>query len=336
MVVDLGKKTISGRTPPKKGVKMANYSTIERKDLETLLCAYDVGEILDFHELKGGLANSSFKINSAHGSYILTICDEKNVNEVQSMVNLLNLLNEKKFPTTRIVKTRNRDNTVAYKGKPVLLKKYIDGLVEANLTTGMLLQIGQAVFTLHEIPVPKNLRQKFAYGLESFEDVIDSGMDHPFPQWLKEKKADLQYHIIQTLPRGLVHGDIFCDNMLYVNDRLEAIIDFEEACHYYKIFDLGMCALGCCVENGHVLPDKVRALIQGYERGRKLETEERKQLRLFIEYAAVATAYWRFRQYNIVYPGKEMANHYLEIKQIADHIHVFPEDEFTTQVFDNL
>lgn len=204
---------------------------------------------------------------------------------------------------------------------------------EFRLSTGMLLQLGQAVFNLHEIPVPESLRGHFSYGLESFEDVIDAALDHPFRQWLTEKKAYLSYHIIERLPRGLVHGDIFCDNMLYVGDRLEAIIDFEEACHYYKVFDLGMCALGCCVENGHVSPDKVGALVKGYERGRKLETEEREQLRLFIEYAAAATAFWRFRQYNILFPRKEMANHYLEIKRIADHIHAVPEDEFKTTVF---
>ncbi|MBW2592723.1 MAG: homoserine kinase, partial [Deltaproteobacteria bacterium] len=52
---------------------MANYSTIEKKELETLLCSYDVGRIIEYHGLKGGLANSSFKINSDQGSYILTI-----------------------------------------------------------------------------------------------------------------------------------------------------------------------------------------------------------------------------------------------------------------------
>ena len=312
---------------------MADYSTIERKELETLLCSYDVGRILDYHGLKGGLANSSFKINSDQGSYILTICDEKNFDEVRSLVKLLNLLKEKKFPTTKVVKTRNGDVVVKYEGKPVVLKKYIDGLVKDDLSTGMFLQLGQAIFNLHEIPVPENLRGHFSYGLEYFKDVIDAALDHPFRQWLKEKKAYLQYHIIEELPRGLVHGDIFCDNMLYVGDRLEAIIDFEEACHYYKVFDLGMCAVGCCVENGHVSPDKVGALVKGYERGRKLETEEREQLRLFIEYAAVSTAFWRFRQYNILHARKEMANHYLEIKRIADHIHAVPEDEFKTTVF---
>lgn len=312
---------------------MADYSTIEIKKLKTLIFSYDIGQIIDYHGLKGGLANSSFKINSDQGTYILTICDEKNFDEVRSMAELLNLLEEKKFPTTRVIKTRGGDVVVNYEGKPVFLKKYIDGLVEDNLSTGMLLQLGQAVFNLHGIPVPKNLRGNFSYGLEYFEDVIDSALDHPFRQWLKEKKAHLQHNIIEDLPRGLVHGDIFYDNMLYIGGKLEAIIDFEEACHYYKIFDLGMCAVGCCVENGQISLGKVASLLKGYERGRKLETEEREHLRLFIEYAAVATAFWRFRQYNIVYPGKKMANHYLDFKRIADHIHAVPEDEFQTMVF---
>jgi len=312
---------------------MADYSTIEIKELETLLFSYDIGRIIDYHGLKGGLANSSFKINSDQGYYILTICDEKNFDEIRSMANLLNLLKEKGFPTTRVIKTRKGDVVARYEGKPVLLKKYINGIVEDDLSTGMLQQLGQAIFNLHEIPAPKNLRGHFSCGFEYFDDVIDAPLDHPFRQWLKDKKAYLQHHIIKDLPRGLVHGDIFYDNMLYGGDRLEAIIDFEEACHYYKIFDLGMCAVGCCVENGHVSPDKVRALVKGYEKGRKLETPERDQLRLFIEYAAVSAAFWRFRQNNILFPGTKMADHYLEIKRIADHIHAVTEDKFKTTVF---
>jgi len=205
---------------------MADYSTIEIKELETLLFSYDIGRIIDYHGLKGGLANSSFKINSDQGSYILTICDEKNFDEIRSMANLLNLLKEKGFPTTRVIKTRKGDVVARYEGKPVLLKKYINGIVEDDLSTGMLQQLGQAIFNLHEIPAPKNLRGHFSCGFEYFDDVIDAPLDHPFRQWLKDKKAYLQHHIIKDLPRGLVHGDIFYDNMLYGGDSFFAILDF--------------------------------------------------------------------------------------------------------------
>jgi len=125
---------------------------------------------------------------------------------------------------------------------------------------------------------------------------------------------------LPQLPTGLVHGDIFFDNILFEGNDLTGIIDFEEACNYYKVFDLGMCIVGTCVENGSVSLDKAKSLLAGYESIRKLEDTERKVLPLFSEYGAIATSFWRFRHHFITNPHSQRDN-YLEMVAVANDIH---------------
>ena len=140
--------------------------------------------------------------------------------------------------------------------------------------------------------------------------------------------------ISPELPRGLIHGDIFYDNVLFTPDKkLAAIIDFEEACHYYKVFDIGMCIVGTCSRKGKLSLAKTKSLVDGYQSKRQLETLEKETLKVFAEYGAVATSFWRFRQHNITKPNEDKANRYLEMKWLADHIHVISKQEFKERLF---
>ena len=73
------------------------------------------------------------------------------------------------------------------------------------------------------------------------------------------------------MPKGLIPGDIFFDNVLFRNENIQAIIDFVEACHYYFVFDLGMSTLGLCRTDGEIDLTKTRALIEGYQQKRPCE-----------------------------------------------------------------
>ena len=83
--------------------------------------------------------------------------------------------------------------------------------------------------------------------------------------WLAEEIDYLEQHITDNLPKGLIHGDLFYDNLLFdplsgMPGGFKAIIDFEEACHYHLIFELGMGMVGACVNDITVDLDKARAL----------------------------------------------------------------------------
>lgn len=299
---------------------MADYTKLSKQDIEALMREFVEDDIVSSKAMPGGAANSSFLVRTDVNTFILSVCNEKNFDQAQNLANLLHYLGRRCFPTTKIISSKCGERVTSYNGIPVILKEYLSGGVCGNPTSQMLFKLGTLIAQLHQISAPDYLPKRFPYGIESFSQVISAFPESEYAKWLKEKQDFIQSGFLPELPTGLIHGDIFLDNVLFNEGNLVAIIDFEEACNYYKVFDLGMCIVGTCVENGSVSLDKAKNLLVGYESIRELGDMERNVLPLFSEYGAVATSFWRFRHNFIINPQSRKDN-YLEMVTVANDIH---------------
>jgi homoserine kinase type II len=117
--------------------------------------------------------------------------------------------------------------------------------------------------------------------------------------------------------------------MIVKGDQLMAIIDFEEACHYYRSFDLGMVIVGACRNREGISFRKAKQFLRGYQNDRTLEPVERESLKAFAVYAAVATSFWRFRQYHLLRPDPRLRDKHVEMQTLADTISGYPDSRFT-------
>ena len=305
---------------------MAGYTFLTFPDIKRLLSFYDLGRLLKTEQMKGGQANSSYKVNTEKGVFILSVCDEKNAEEVDCLTRILSHLNQNNFPTSRPIQALDGKLLIQHEDKPVYIKEYIDGVVVQDLSEQMLFQVGQVVSDLHSIPPLAIIPDRFPYGLESFAEL--NSYEHPYINWLKERVGFLQQEIDPDMDRGVIHGDMYWDNLLFSGDRLVAVLDFEEACHYYSLYDLGVCVIGCCSDNNGLKMEKARAFLRGYQKDRPLTDHQRTQLKVFIEYAGAAGSFWRFRQYNIRYPAHELKDYYKELSCLADQVHAMDSDKF--------
>ena len=307
---------------------MADYTRLTSAAAIKLLSNYNLGKLDRMDPLDGGQANSSFKFTTENGAFVLSVCDEKNRKEIDCLTRVLAYLETKAFPTTRPVRTRTGGYFITHGSKPVYVKEFIPGKVIRRLTPDMVCQVGTAVADLHDLPVLKEMPRHFPYGIEAFSEFLKGDLEHPYVAWLGQKREFLEQALDPAMEKGFIHGDIFWDNLLFSHDRLVAILDFEEACCYYKLYDLGMCAVGCCSRNGSFDLQRVTSLITGYQQRRPLSKREKPQLKVFMEYAAVAASFWRFCQYNIKYPLPEKADTYKELSSLADQIHDLEKTRF--------
>ena len=237
-------------------------------------------------------------------------------------------MEEYQFPTTRLLSQIDGFAITTYKGKPVLVKSYISGQVIQDLDETQLTQVGAAMARLHEFPTLDFLSKVHDYGLETFPRGIGHDIDPAYENWLSQQYDYLKKEIPPNLPSGLIHGDVFYDNVLFDKGQFKAIIDFEEACHYYYVFDLGMGIVGLCTDGIQVNLHKIQTLISGYQQVRQLLLQEKDILQIMAAYAAAATSSWRFWKYNIDTPIPEKAALHREMMQISESIHEIPEDEF--------
>lgn len=311
---------------------MATYTVLRSQNISSLLKSYDLGRLLDFQVMDGGQANSSAIISTDQGKYVLSVCDEKSENEVKLLTSTLEHLNSHGFRTSRLIKTKKAADYIDYRGKPVFIKEYIKGEVETPLSPEMLFQVGRELAKLHRLPIPSNLPEQFSYGIEKFGEV--TSRDDEYPVWLRDKTRQLQRCLNNDLPRGFVHGDLFYDNILFSRGNLTALLDFEEACHYFLLFDLGMCGAGSCSTDEKLSMNSTYSLVAGYQSIRQLEKLEKELLQLHIIYGAVATSFWRFRQYNIIHPNIGKSDGYAEMMNLANHVASIPETDFYKKIFE--
>jgi homoserine kinase type II len=307
---------------------MATYTSLTDTDVARILAHYDLGRLASIQPLKGGQANSSFRLETSRQTAVLSICDEKTVSDVLTLARVLDLLEANDFPTTRVVKTTDGRPVVAWNGKPVLVKTYIHGKVPTRIDSGRIFQVGRRLAHLHGIPAPPGIPHTFAYGPEAFTGFIEAYPDTPYSTWLAAKADYLKRSIGGDLPRRMIHGDLFYDNTLFEDDRLVAVIDFEEVCVYFRVFDIGMSVVGFCALDSVASLEVVNAMVAGYQSVTALTAAERRQLQAMTVLGATATSFWRYRQYNILYPDGRLAASHRPMDRLADGFQACPTEEF--------
>jgi len=308
---------------------MALYARLDRTAVEGLARRFGIGDITTFSVMDGGLENTSYFVETSSARYVLTLWDQKSLTDATKLANLLIYLFDHGIRTSRVVVPPKEPIVVLHDHKPVMLKCYVEGDVIADLAGNILVQLGEEMARLHEISAPSYLPQAFPYGRSQFSEVTNSNVDHAFVDWLSEKQRYLQERIPQHLPMTLIHGDVFFDNMIVQGDQLKAIIDFEEACHYYRCFDLGMVIVGTCRDCQEISFEKARKFMRGYQKEATLQSMEQESLKTFAVYAATATSFWRFRQYHLRRPESRFHDRHVEMQILADTISGYPDSRFT-------
>jgi homoserine kinase type II len=311
------------------------YAQLDRSAVEGLTRRFRIGDITAFSVIDGGRENTSYCVETSSGQYVLTQINQKSLKTATNLANLLVYLTDRGIRTSPVVVPPNEPIVVLHNEIPVMLKRYVDGDVTANLTGNVLVQLGEEMARLHEIPAPSYLPQSFPYGRSYFPEVTNSNLDHPYVDWLSEKNSYLQKRIPQHLPMALIHGDVFFDNVIVQDDQLIAIIDFEEACHYHRSFDLGMVIVGTCRDRQGISFEKVGQFIRGYQKETNLQSIERETLKAFAVYAAVATSFNRFRLYHLLIPEPQLHDEHVEMQTLADIISEYPDSSFTELFAEN-
>lgn len=311
---------------------MAEYTRLTLETLTSLLSCYDLGTLTNMTPLEGGLANSSMKVTTESGTYTLTVCNE-NAREIECLTRVVAYLEQNGIPTPRVMTARSGSAFIMHNNRPVYIKKFLPGQVRADLSFSMLFQVGEILADLHRLDPPPDLPQEFPYGMRTFSQIFEMRLHHPYVDWLRQKIGFLQSALDPAMEKGLIHGDLFWDNLVFDDDILAAVLDFEEACHYYKLYDIGMCAIGCCTRDARLSMARIASLVEGYQQACPLTHTEKKQLKVFIEYAGVAASFWRFRQYHVRRPDINRQDSHAELSCLADQVHDMHDREFLDRVF---
>ena len=247
---------------------------------------------------------------------LFTVFVDSDTAATARLVGMLQHFEAHGLTTNRVVPTSAGAPLGDVLGLPTMLKSWMPGHTLIQPRPDELVALGREVATLHSIPPVKGLPCDHLFGIPEAATVVGSGLDDGFEGALDAALKRLLPVMSSELPRGLIHGDLFGDNIVQQGDKV-SIIDFEEASLSPLVADLGMALVGVCSPGAVADADLGTALLRGYIGGRSLSEAEWDALPDVTALAAWSCASWRFWRYHISRPIPERAQLHLEMVRLA-------------------
>jgi homoserine kinase type II len=276
-----GSRLAAGDAPPNLDF-MAAYTELTKTLIDELADDYNLGRITDVIPVPEGSVNSNYIIETAKARLLLRIDEFKSESEVKREIDLLAFLRKHSFPCPHPLQDRMGRVYREYDGKCVSLFRYIEGRVlpVTRLRPAQLENIGRALGDLHVIGkgYKKGIDNRFSF--ERIADIylaVRGRLPNYFRKVTRTLEDEIEYltrYLEGKLPKGIIHGDLFADNLLFRGERLTAMLDFEAACRGKFIFDIATAVNALCFVDGGYSLDRFRHLLRGYESVRTLSLAE--------------------------------------------------------------
>ncbi len=261
---------------------MAVYTDVALEDLETLLAHYDVGAPTSFKGIAEGVENSNFLLKTNRGSFILTLYEKRvRAEDLPFFLGLLDHLAAHGLPCPLPVRTRDGRQWHTLNGRPAAILTYLDGVSLRYPDAGHCAAAGVALATLHGAGAGFSLRRPNALSVEGWRlladahggraDEIESGLAGLISSSLNALEAAWPH----GLPAGIIHADLFPDNVLFTGGHISGLIDFYFACNDFYAYDLAVMLNAWCFEaDGSFNRTKSQHLLAAYRSHRGLSAAE--------------------------------------------------------------
>ena len=261
---------------------MAVYTALDNRALDELIDDYGLVRLTASHAITTGSVNSNYVLDTPRGKHLLRIDEVKGELDVKREVDLLLFLRKAGFQCPQVLADRKGRYYREVGGKCVSLYRWIDGAIRPvdRLTTERLEQVGRLLAELHTIgkQYKKGIENRFSY-----DRIVElyAGVRDRLPAYFKrivrtlDDEVEYLHHYLDTkLPRGIIHGDLFHDNLVFKGDKLVAMLDFEAAARGRYVFDLATAVNALCFLHEQYDLKRFEALMAGYESLRPLSLGE--------------------------------------------------------------
>lgn len=274
---------------------MAVYTHIGERALRDFLALYDLGGLHAFKGIAAGVENSNYLLETDKGRFILTLY-EKRVREedLPFFLGLMRHLAAKGLPCPTPVADKGGITCQNLAGRPAAIITYLDGYEIDEIAPHNCHAVGEALARLHiagqDFPQsrPNDLSIE---GWRHLAKQCEHGIASAFPELpslISHSLNNITAHWPQDLPQGIIHADLFPDNVFFLEDRLVGLIDFYFACTDALAYDIAVCANAWCFDQNHEFtPARYDALLQGYEKIRPLEDVEKRALPWLLQGSAL-------------------------------------------------
>jgi len=261
---------------------MAVYTEVSDDDLVSFIAEYDVGAVVSCKGIAEGVENSNYLLKTGQGTFILTLY-EKRVDpaDLPFFLTLMEHLAGHGIAAPTPIKGRDGNSLRRLGGRPAALFTFLYGMWPRRINPEHCAAVGEAVARLHLAAADFTLARPNALSLASWRPLLEAATEraHEIQLGLAEELAKeldaLEAAWPTDLPRGIVHADLFPDNVFFLGQQLSGLIDFYFACTDFLAYDVAVCLNAWCFEGHHTFNiTKAKRMITGYRRVRAISDAE--------------------------------------------------------------
>lgn len=288
------------------GRKMAIYTELSADELGEIARAFSLGPVSAYRFLPEGSINTNVVLTTERGRYVVRHTTVRTEDDLRFEAELLSHLSLAHFPAPVMLRAGS-EPFVALAGGRACVFGYLVGeeLSRARFTEEHALRLGAELARLHRAAMSFGGHRENPYGSTCVEGWLAGLLRHADAEVaraaheLSEIRGRAPALERGLLPQGIVHADLFIDNVKWLGDRVAAFFDFEMACRDAFVLDLAITLNAWCFDQGSYLASRCRALVAGYQSERPLTAQERSALHSYAVFGAVRYAASRIRDFHL-------------------------------------
>ena len=287
---------------------MAVYTKLIKKDISSLINNYQVNKIEKFQGIKKGIENTNYLLKTKQNKFILTIFEKRvKKKDLPFFMNLMEKLNHKKIICPKPLRTKKGTHITNIKTKSACIVTFLEGKDKTILNNKNCFDVGKNIAKFHKVTTKLKLYRQNSMSIHRLNDLLktikfkSNQITPNLKNTLNLCLKDIKNKWPKNLPQGIIHGDLFIDNIFFNKNKFSGFIDFYFSSNDYLIYEIAICINALCFDkkkNKFVMnSSKIKNLINGYESIRTLSKKEKDALNVMCRGAALRYLLTRIYDY---------------------------------------
>ena len=287
---------------------MAVYTKLTNKDILALNDNYQIDKVIKFKGIKKGIENTNYLLKTSKEKFILTIFEKRVLKkDLPFFMSLMDKLNQKKIICPKPLKNKNKKYLITIKRKSACIVTFLKGKDKTHLDYKNCFDVGKNIAKFHKATNKIGLYRENSMSIKKLDGLLRSIQFKSIKKTpdlktvLNINLSNIKKEWPKNLPHGIIHGDLFIDNIFFDKNKFSGFIDFYFSSNDYLMYEIAICINALCFDKKKqkfiMNNQKIKNLINGYESVRVLTKKEKDSLNVLCRGAALRYLLTRIYDY---------------------------------------
>ena len=290
---------------------MAVYTKLSEANINKILEEYQLGELIKFTGIKEGIENTNYLLKTINNNFIITIFEKRvDTKHIPFYFEVMTNSHSKGIDCPVPIENKNGELVNKIKNKKMAIFGFLEGYSKKKWNKGDCFMVGQKLAQFHLANINNKLKAKNNFGLNFWNKIYFNCFNkfiNVIPNSLETISHEINFvssNWPKNLPSGVIHADLFPDNVFFKEKKISGFLDFYFSCCDFLSYDLAITINAWCFHKNKFMDDFFLSLLSGYQSVRKLEKAEVKNINILLRGASLRFLFTRVYDYEISNEGK--------------------------------